>query len=269
LSSYSIELFVNERSAHGQFDGPHTAASALLRLMETIASLAKHPRFALAWCHTGFGEEKLTTQITVRQCLRSLRKSDALALFLRLLGHGPYVDAMLRGTIPEHTCEVQSVDFKFTGIAGAAFFGTPIASFESPLFDNVVPADFSRDGTSPNRVNIRNLTSPQSAYSACFRKYVPSAKHGPGGWGTFMDLDDSVAAATLDIGVEVEGDKQVFSFRRGKFYVFQPDGTGGYHGYPVSSTEIPAKAMRLMFDVKLITQLQDQNFAGGQNPQQQ
>ena len=59
-----------------------------------------------------------------------------------------------------------------------------------------------------------------------------------------MDLADDVAQTLLDKGI-LSG-KKVYSFHDGKFYTFQPDNTGGYHGYPISPQELPAEAFRKM-----------------------
>ena len=57
-----------------------------------------------------------------------------------------------------------------------------------------------------------------------------------------MDLEDEVAQIVLDRGIQIG--KQVYAYHEGKFYVFQPDNTGGYHGYPIDRNEVPAKALR-------------------------
>jgi len=57
-----------------------------------------------------------------------------------------------------------------------------------------------------------------------------------------MDIDDEIAQAVLDKGI-LSG-KQVYNYHNGKFYQFQPDNAGGYHGYPVSGNDIPAQALK-------------------------
>jgi filamentous hemagglutinin len=81
------------------------------------------------------------------------------------------------------------------------------------------------------------------------RTYVPHSKHGgsPGARGVRgspMDLSDADAQALLNDSskcFEEPGKKQYIGTRGGKFYVYQPDNVGGYHGYRVSGTEVAAK----------------------------
>jgi hypothetical protein len=61
-----------------------------------------------------------------------------------------------------------------------------------------------------------------------------------------MDLDAETAQQVLDNGIQ--HGRQVYGHYRGKFYTFQPDNAGGYHGYPVSRIDVPARAYREMRD---------------------
>ncbi|EFO79004.1 YD repeat-containing protein [Oscillochloris trichoides DG-6] len=76
----------------------------------------------------------------------------------------------------------------------------------------------------------------------CGRKYSPTRKHKPGGWGTEMDLSDDVAQEVLNQGLP--GGRQIYGYHNGKIYEFQPDNQGGYHGYPVSGTEAPPSVLK-------------------------
>ncbi len=83
-------------------------------------------------------------------------------------------------------------------------------------------------------------------------KYVPSPKHDKsmpdrGRQGTPMDLSDEQAQEVLDRSIE-DG-KQRYGTKDGKIYVFQPDNTGGYHGYPEENTQtLPPKILRDLRD---------------------
>ncbi len=73
-------------------------------------------------------------------------------------------------------------------------------------------------------------------------KYAPSPKHGAGGWGTPMDLDDNKAQQVLVDSIQ--GGKQRYGVSDGKVYEFQPDNVGGWHGYPIPGNQAPVGVLR-------------------------
>ena len=80
------------------------------------------------------------------------------------------------------------------------------------------------------------------------RRYVPNPKHEQpwmgGRRGTRLDLSVPEATRLLNDPVNclaVPGQKQLVGVRDGKIYVFQEDGTGGYHGYPATGNEVFVK----------------------------
>jgi RHS repeat-associated protein len=78
-------------------------------------------------------------------------------------------------------------------------------------------------------------------------KYAPSPKHDPvSGWGTPMDLPNSVAQEVLDRST-LAG-KQRYGLKDGKIYEFQPDNVGGWHGYPIPGTQAPPSFLRNLRD---------------------
>ncbi len=87
------------------------------------------------------------------------------------------------------------------------------------------------------------------------RKYVPSPNHDPVyGWdpdATPMDLDDATAQTVLDNGYQ--SGKKVYGYYNGKFYEFQPDNQGGYHGYSPPAGKVPAAYLRQLRDQGDIT----------------
>jgi len=80
------------------------------------------------------------------------------------------------------------------------------------------------------------------------RKYNPNPKHelpGVGGRrGTKLDLSPVEALQLLNDPLhcfEVPGKRQLVGVRNDKIYVFQDDGAGGYHAYPVTGNEVCTK----------------------------
>jgi len=94
------------------------------------------------------------------------------------------------------------------------------------------------------------------------RKYVASPKHARGGWGSPMDLTDEVAQDVLNKGTGYG--KQVYGFRDGKLYIFQPDNAGGFHGYLASSgIEVPVDVLRQWLDQGVISKVEYEKLRRG------
>jgi hypothetical protein len=104
------------------------------------------------------------------------------------------------------------------------------------------------------------------------RLYNPNPKHelpgGRGRKGTRLDLTADEAYQLLNDPVnclEVIGKKQFVAVKNKKIYVYQPDGTGGYHAYPSTGNEVftnyPTVAKRvadlLGTDIKRLSRMTD------------
>lgn len=104
------------------------------------------------------------------------------------------------------------------------------------------------------------------------RKYNLNPKHEtpgtPGRRGTRLDLTPAEASLLLNDPihcVEVPGKRQLVGVRAGRIYVFQEDGTGGYHAYPATGNEVytkfpaiaPQIAKLLGMDIKRFSRLGD------------
>src|ERR1700738_2597966 len=104
------------------------------------------------------------------------------------------------------------------------------------------------------------------------RRYNPNPKHevpgAPGRRGTKLDLSPGEASILLNDPIhciEVPGRRQLVGVRNGRIYVFQDDGTDGYHAYPATGNEVytkfPAIAPRIAnllgMDIKRFSRLRD------------
>jgi hypothetical protein len=102
------------------------------------------------------------------------------------------------------------------------------------------------------------------------RKYNPNPKHenpwALGRKGSKLDLSQLEAERLLNDPVhclEVPGKRQLVGVLNSKIYVFQDDGTGGYHAYPATGNEVcskfPAIASRIAsllgMDIKRLSRL--------------
>uniref|UniRef100_UPI00055A8557 VENN motif pre-toxin domain-containing protein n=1 Tax=Stenoxybacter acetivorans TaxID=422441 RepID=UPI00055A8557 len=90
----------------------------------------------------------------------------------------------------------------------------------------------SRNTTSNKDTTTENKNSNSEKQDS----YVSSPKHEKGGSGTRMDLNNNEAQKLFEEATSLG--KQKYGFKDGKIYEFQPDGTGGYHGYPIPPNEL-------------------------------
>lgn len=74
------------------------------------------------------------------------------------------------------------------------------------------------------------------------RKYEANPKHAiredknvAGKVHTKMDLSDSIAQECLNNGIQVLGNKYVYTFTNEQWYEFPPHTSGCYHGYPIGT----------------------------------
>jgi len=65
-----------------------------------------------------------------------------------------------------------------------------------------------------------------------------------------------LAQNVLDQGILAPNGRQIYGYHNGKVYEFMPDNGGGYHGYPVPGTEVPAQVLRTMRDQGTISSAQ-------------
>jgi hypothetical protein len=93
------------------------------------------------------------------------------------------------------------------------------------------------------------------------KQYKPTKKHQKGGWGTEMDLDDATAQKVLDDAIP--GGKQQYGIYNGKVYEFQPDNTGGWHGYPIPGNQAPPSVLKKMLKDGRITKNQYKKLIKG------
>ncbi|HXT58951.1 MAG TPA: hypothetical protein VN699_09950 [Pirellulales bacterium] len=104
------------------------------------------------------------------------------------------------------------------------------------------------------------------------REYSSNPKHESPGLmgrkGARLDLSPVEASQLLNDPLnclEVPGKRQLVGVRNGKIYVFQDDGAGAFHAYPVTGNEVftkfPSIAMRiaalLNTDIKRLSRMNE------------
>lgn len=250
-----MRFLINELSFIGQAQHNDDADNLMNILLEIIDEIEPIRAEKSILIHSSFFSCYISTVLKVKDWLYAKSKSSIgeeqennRLLLIKLMNKGPFVDEILEESIDYHECEFNSQDVLGSSLAGAAYLkGTLISLQNAPDFVvERVRVKFTTDGKSYEDIEISNLTDVGQA-NKLRPRYVPSPKHALGGWGTLMDLNDEDAQAILNKGV-VNG-RQIYGYFEGKFYEFQSDNVGGFHGYPVPLNEVPSKVIKKMQDL--------------------
>jgi hypothetical protein len=112
-----------------------------------------------------------------------------------------------------------------------------------PVWQNQTLIPIHLDEQTP--VNVPHVSQSEHL-SSYARPYAPTPKHRKGGHGTTMPLADAEAQNLLRCGVQMDDDQQIYAYHAQQFYVFQPDNTGSYHGYPLTVQELGPKRKAIL-----------------------
>ncbi|MFN8455533.1 MAG: hypothetical protein U0401_12845 [Anaerolineae bacterium] len=241
-------MLINEFSAVGQAPTVHNVPTLVRTAFDVINDLEPIRGSDPILTHSSLFRQQLSPNYTLHKWAseKSANDRDLRVFFVRVVTQRPFIDKILDNCLEYHECYFNKQDVSSSSIAGAAFFKGILVSFQdAPAFTSEsIQVIFSKDGKVSHNIEIRNLTHSNQVHRIR-RNYVPSPKHDPvTGWATKMDLEDQVAQQVLDNGIQ--NGKQVYGYHSGKFYVFQPDNTIGYHGYPISRIDVPTRVLREM-----------------------
>ena len=238
-----MHILINELSFIAQAKNVYEAADLMRTMIKVLRALRPMQGSDPIYTHNTFSNRELSPNYTVHEWARTTTDRDTRRLFLLLAAKGPFIDKVLDDLLEYHECHFNEKEMANSAVAGAAYFKGALVSLQecAEFSSERIQVKFSTDGKLYEEIEIPNLTEAEQV-SQLRRQYVPTPKHKIGGWGTLMDLEDEVAQIVLDRGIQIG--KQVYAYHEGKFYVFQPDNTGGYHGYPIDRNEVPAKALR-------------------------
>jgi len=239
-----VHVLINELSFIGQANTIHEVSPLMRAMMQVMRALEPLRGSDPIFTHRDFFSRQLSPNYTVHEWARakSAVDKDIRLVFIKLATQGPFIDKVLDKELEYVECLFNRQDVSTSSIAGAAYLTGILVSLKiAPEFlAEHIQVKFSLDGKLYQDIEIINLTDVSQVIKLR-RRYVASPKHASGGWGTLMDVDDETAQKILDMGV-MSG-KQVYGYHNRKFYQFQPDNAGGYHGYPVSGNDIPAQVL--------------------------
>jgi hypothetical protein len=245
-----MRIMINELSFIGQANTIHDVPILMRTMMNIIRELSAVRGDDPIYTHSSFFSRELSSNYTVDEWARTTFPNDddrdIRQFFIVVTRNGPFIDKVLDKTLEYHECYFNKQDVSTSSMAGAAYFeGTLVSLKDAPEFENErLQVRFSTDSKHYQDIEIFNLTEERQLWNVIRRRYVPSPKHAPGGWGTPMGLGDEVAQMVLDNGIS--HGRQIYGFHDGRFYIFQYDNAGGYHGYPISRIDVPANVLRQM-----------------------
>lgn len=242
-----MHILINERSFISQANTSEEISKLISILLEVIRELQPIKGTNQIHVHSNFLNYNLSPTYTVNRWFKTHFPNDDSKRFFRLLltlgSKGPYIDRLLDQKLSYHDCIFKQINVTSSSLAGAAYLeGTLVSLQNAPDFiEQTLTVQFSIDGKDYQDKHLPNLTTPDQIWTVR-PKYVPTAKHAKGGWGTEMDLSDKEAQIVLDNGIPYG--KRIISYYQGKFYNFMPDNAGGYHGYPVNELDVPTPVFR-------------------------
>ncbi|GAB4291380.1 MAG: hypothetical protein Fur0025_26530 [Oscillatoriaceae cyanobacterium] len=244
-----MHFVINELSFIGQANTNYEADDLMKVLLDVVKELEPIRGDDPIQVHSSFARRKLSVNLMVKDWLYEKLKSasptdkDRLVSLVTIMTKWPFIDKTLDDALAFWECHFNQQDVSGSSLAGAAYLKATLISLQkSPEFaDEYILVIFSTDGNNYDNIEILNLTTASKAKKLRPR-YVPSPKHAPGGWGTLMDITDEEAQAILDTGIA--SGKQIYAYYQGKYYEFQDDNAGGFHGYPVDSREVPADVIK-------------------------
>lgn len=246
-----MHFLINELSFIAQASTKYEADELMAILVNIIAELEPIQGDDPIQVHSSLANRKISIDCSVKQWvyekLKSPTERQIGSLFVRLMSQGPFIDRTLSELLDYHECQFNNQKVSESSLAGAAYLKGALISLKNcPEFvADRFQVKFSIDGNIYEDIEIHNLTEVSQS-NKLRPRYVPSPKHAPGGWGTLMAMNDEIAQAILDKGI-VSG-RQIYGYFEGKFYEFQSDNAGGFHGYPVSQNEVPSKVIKQMQD---------------------
>jgi hypothetical protein len=242
-------FLINELSIIGQFSSLYEATE-YLDIVRLILQEIKHLDLKLL-THQSLADRLLTPDHTVRDWLKHYysdphKDTDFLRLIMSLFKGScvsTFLDQEIKNDLYYWECYFDKLDSSYGSLAGAAYLDGKLISVQgSEAFDiPVITVRFKRNADEFYVFNVPNLYELTHA-----RELKPKYKYHPkhdllGHWdnATPMDLNDSEAQEALDQSVPHTGHTQRYSFYKQRFYVFQNDNAGGYHGYPVNENSVP------------------------------
>lgn len=243
-------FFINESSFIGQARDIYKAEEFITELYLIIENIQPLQQDKPIQTASNIANEKICSNLTLSQWINNNtnsknKRTQILArLFKKILTKGPFIDQ--QGILNSCQCYFENEEVHQSSLSGAAYYrGVLISLQNSPCFsDEIVKVKFGCEEQELQDIDIINLVKI-SQIKKIRRHYRPSPKHRQmgerGTKGTQMDLSDEDAQITLDNGIPYG--RQIYSYYKDKYYEFQSDNAGGFHGYPILKKDVPPKVL--------------------------
>lgn len=239
-------VFINERSFVGQGKTPHDAACLMNELVSTIKRLNTHlGQSAVFYKAAQFMQLPLTKDLSMQGWIErgEAKNCDARNFLLRYLNRQPYFDcahASDRLGIYILRCkDGERIDVSQSAISHAASqAGSLVSLKDAGVFSRDPVCVWFEDEAKPCKIS--NFTSEDQVAGLRLKYEANDKKHHPqsGGNRSVMDLKNEIAEEILQSSIPAAGKKQRYSFYCGKYYEFQPDNQGAFHGYRIEPDRI-------------------------------
>jgi hypothetical protein len=249
-----MQFLINEISFIGQATNDYDADELMKILLAILNELEPIQGNEQILVHSSFFNCYISIALTVKEWFikksKSLNKEDkdkSSGLLIKLMNKGPFIDDILDEKLDYHECHFNHQDVSGSSLAGSVYLKGILISLEnaSDFICEYTHLKYSEDGKLYREVDILNLTNLIHAKKLRPR-YVASHKHTPEGKGIYrgrrgspMDLSDEEAQSVLNQAIP--NGRQYYGYNQGKFYEFQSDNVGGFHGYLVEEQEVPYK----------------------------
>lgn len=234
-------ILLNELSFCGQANSSQHARELIKTCARAIFSAKRQFGAKRIITHSSLFLRRLTPENSLLELLFELNQTktarDEVVTFLKLTKSGQFADNQNNfAEGPDCACYCERKHRQGHPIALAAhgqgnLISMTLAGFHSEAH---IPVNFCQKRHTIHYV--KNITH-ENNLSALQRRYVASPKHSKGGWGTFMDLDETTAQQVLEQGIS--SGRRVFGFKEEKYYTFHNDNFQGFHGFPVDKADIP------------------------------
>lgn len=250
-----MKFIINELSFIGQATGGYDADNLMKELTEVVKAIKPLQGNEPVYVHEDFANRQISKDYTVYKWAVNQKQNssdrDLAVFFIQLCTNAPFVLDILNQDLANWKCEFQNQDYRESSLAGAAYLEGVLISLQnaSDFSDDFIEVRFSINQDPLEIKNIQNLTTIHQAQKLR-PKYNPSAKHRNQGErgkkGTIMDLSDTEAQQVLEQAYVHKwlAGKKYYGYKNDKFYEFQPDNVGSYHGYPVDRNEVPDKVLQ-------------------------
>lgn len=249
-----MRFFINELSLVGQAKNIYEAEQFITELSSIIKKIKEIKHLQgdePIETYSNIANEKICSDLTLYECLNTLklmgkRSRDVAVLVLIMISKKKSIS---QEEIPNFCqCYFKNQEVHLNSLLRAAYYQGVLISFQNAedFVDERIRVIFRENEQKDARdIVIINLTKVEQT-AKVFLRYKASPKHRKmgerGEKGTLMDLTDE--EGQLALNKSIAHGNQRYSYFNDKFYEFQSDNAGTFHGYPILRKDVPDKVIK-------------------------